>query len=100
MNIFENFDFAYMVSVVVATYIVIRTVEPMSKTKHLKRWVKRVILVIVSIILAGVYKVLKYDNSIALLNSAILAPVVWSWVGKHIADFFGIDYNNIKDTID
>jgi len=100
MNIFDNFDFAYMASVVVATYIAIRTIEPMSKTKHLKRWIKRLIFVLVSLILAGGYIMLKYDNSIALLNSAILAPVVWSWVGKKVADFFGIDYNKIKDTID
>jgi hypothetical protein len=40
-----------------------------------------------------------YDNTIILVNSAILAPVFWSWVVSPILKKFGVGYKDIDNTI-
>lgn len=43
-------------------------------------WQKRCVLVISIAIMTGIYIAAGYDNAIMLVNSAVLAPVFWSWV--------------------
>ena len=33
-----------------------------------------------------------YENTTILINSAILAPVAWSWIFKPILKKIGVDY--------
>ena len=40
-----------------------------------------------------------YDNAIMLVNSAILAPVFWSWVVSPILKKLGVGYKDIDNTI-
>ena len=50
---------------------------------------------LVAVILStGVLYAIIGINIKLILNSAILAPVFWSWVMKPICKFFKIDYND------
>ena len=59
--------------------------------------IKRVVLVISIILISIAYKLIGYDNNIELVNSAILAPVFWSWIAKPICSKLGINYKQIND---
>ena len=39
-----------------------------------------------------------YENTTILINSAILAPVAWSWIFKPILKKIGVDYKKIDKT--
>ncbi|WP_281526562.1 hypothetical protein [Intestinibacter bartlettii] len=39
------------------------------------------------------------DNTIMLVNSAVLAPVFWSWVVSPILKKLGVGYKDIDNTI-
>lgn len=98
-NILSNFDFRYMLSVNVLTYIIIKVIDELNKEKKVSTWIKRVVLVISIILISIVYKLIGYDNNIELVNSAILAPVFWSWIAKPICSKLGINYKQINDVL-
>ena len=98
-NILSNFDFRYMLSVNVLTYIIIKVVDELNKEKKVSTLIKRVVLVISIILISIVYKLIGYDNNIELVNSAILAPVFWSWIAKPICSKLGINYKQINDVL-
>lgn len=98
-NILSNFDFRYMLSVNVLTYIVIKVIDELNKEKKVSTLIKRVVLVISIILISIVYKLIGYDNNIELVNSAILAPVFWSWIAKPICSKLGINYKQINDVL-
>ena len=81
---FNSFDITYCVVVNIATYIAIKGYEESVGIK-LKTWGKRVITLL-SIIIVGVVYILSGMEYKLLFNSAILAPVFWSWVGKPIVN--------------
>ena len=83
-NIIANFDFAYMIAVNVLTYSVIKLVDYFNGDKPVTTLVKRIILVCCVIVLAVLYLLSGYDNYVVLLNSAIAAPVFYSWVLRPI----------------
>lgn len=89
----ESFDFAYCIVVNVLTYFIIRIIDDNKKTP-LSTWQKRAILLII-ILSTGVLYYLIGSNSRVILNSAILAPVFWSWIMKPICKHFGVDYKKI-----
>ena len=91
-KIINNFDFAYMFIVNVLTYIIIKIIDYVNGDAKVPTWTKRLVLVISIIIV-----ILDYDNKITLLNSAILAPVFWSWIMKPIFIKLGIGYKQIDD---
>lgn len=106
MNIIENiiettiesFDFSFCIAVNILTYIIIKIVDEANGTKRLSTWTKRIIL----LICLGIVSIVYYStgSSIKLVaNSAILAPVFWSWIFKPICKYFNIDYKqfNIED---
>ena len=91
----HSFDFAYCIVVNILTYLIIKSINDIKK-RPLSIWRKRVILLLVISSTGGVYYIV--DNNIKLiLNSAILAPVFWSWIMKPICAKFGIDYKHILD---
>lgn len=49
--------------------------------------------------MAGIYIASGYDNTIILVNSAVLAPVFWSWVVSPILKKFGVGYKDIDNII-
>lgn len=91
----SSFDFAYCIIVNVLTYLVITTISNKNRYKNLTTWSKRLILLIVILFTGVLYTLLDYDVK-TLINSAILAPVFWSWIMKPICKRFKIDYRNIN----
>ena len=91
----SSFDFAYCISVNVLTYLVITTISNRNGHKDLTTWSKRLILLLVICFTGGLYMLLDCDVK-TLINSAILAPVFWSWIMKPICKHFKIDYRDIN----
>lgn len=91
-NVINTFDFSYCIVTNVATYLMIRLVEDID-VKFRATWYKRLIFLIMAIIIALVY----YKSGIPfkiILNSAIIAPVSWSWIFKPLCAKFKIDYKH------
>ncbi len=96
-KIINNFDFSYIISVNLITYFIIKLVDYLNKEKIVTVLQKRIILIVSTIIMFGVYSILGYNNYIVLVNSSIFAPVFWSWLLRPIINKLGIGYkSNIK----
>lgn len=88
----SSFDFAYCITVNILTYLIITILA--KKEKPLVKWGKRVVLIINVIILGIVWYIATKDIRL-VLNSAILAPVFWSWIMKPICQYFKLDYKDM-----
>ena len=95
-NTLDSFDFSFCISVNVLTYIVIKTIDEIKGVKNLSTWGKRVVLLICLIIISVIYYFAGMDIK-HLTNSAILAPVFWTWIMKPLCKVFNIDYKQIND---
>ena len=74
-----------------------KLVDYLNKEKIVTVLQKRIILIVSTIIMFGVYSILGYNNYIVLVNSSIFAPVFWSWLLRPIINKLGIGYkSNIK----
>ena len=91
----ESFDFAYCIIVNLLTYFIINTINCRQGNKDIGTWTKRLVLLIAILSTGVVYYLIGSDTRV-LLNSAILAPVFWSWILKPICKKFNIDYKNIN----
>lgn len=98
-GILSNFDFGFMFIVNVLTYIIIKVIDYFNGDNKVPTWQKRCVLVISIFTMAMIYIVSGYDNTIMLVNSAVLAPVFWSWVVSPILKKLGIGYKDIDNTI-
>ena len=96
-SIISQFDFSYMFTVNVVTYIFIQTWDNLNGDKLLSTWQKRLMLLLAIIITASVYIFAHYPDKIVLFNSAAFAPMFWSWVLKPILTKFGIGYKKLDD---
>ena len=96
-QIVSNFDFAFMLSVNLMTYYIIRAIIKVRDGKCIGTWGKRIILMICTVIIGITYFLTGYDDNIVLVNSAIGAPVFWDWVLKPIAVKLGISYKPLDD---
>lgn len=94
-TIISSFDFAYCISVNILTYLIIKIIDELNGKKDVSTWSKRIVLLVVILSTGVLYNLIGCDNKI-LLNSAILAPVSWSWILKPICKKFKIDYKNIN----
>lgn len=95
----SSFDFAFVISVNIVSYLVIKVIDENNGPKAVKTWTKRAITLSCAIILGILYFSLHLGDVKVVINSAILAPVFWSWIAKPILAKFGIDYRKIdKDT--
>lgn len=92
----ENFDISYCVAVNIATYLIIKFIDDINGKKIVPRYCKRIILLLVIIVTAVIYH-LSGVNSKVIINSAILAPVSWSWIFKPLCAKLHIDYRKIED---
>lgn len=91
----ESFDFAFCIIVNILTYLIIRLINDRNRHKDLTTWSKRIIL-LMTILSTGVLYYLLGNDTKTILNSAILAPVFWSWILKPICKKFKVDYKNIN----
>ena len=98
-GILSNFDFGFMFIVNVLTYIIIKVIDYFNGDNKVPTWQKRCVLVISIVAMASIYIAAGYDNAIMLVNSAILAPVFWSWAVSPILKKLGIGYKDIDNTI-
>lgn len=98
-GILSNFDFGFMFIVNVLTYIIIKVIDYFNGDNKVPTWQKRCVLVISIAAMIGIYIAAGYDNTIMLVNSAILAPVFWSWVVSPILKKLGVGYKDIDNTI-
>ena len=98
-GILSNFDFGFMFIVNVLTYIIIKVIDYFNGDNKVPTWQKRCVLVISIATIAGIYIASGYDNTIMLVNSAVLAPVFWSWVVSPILKKLGIGYKDIDNII-
>ena len=98
-SIISQFDFGFMFTINVATYIFIQTWDNLNGDKLLSTWQKRLMLLLSIIITTVVYVLAHYPNNIVLFNSAVFAPVFWSWVLKPILTKFGIGYKKIDESL-
>lgn len=98
-GILSNFDFGFMFIVNVLTYIIIKVIDYFNGDNKVPTWQKRCVLVISIFTMAMIYIVSGYDNTIMLINSAVLAPVFWSWVVSPILKKLGVGYKDIDNTI-
>lgn len=97
--IIENFDFSYMITINVLTYIVIKLLDYFNKQKKVKTNIKRVVLVISIIIVTTTYVLTGYENYTILINSAICSPVFYSWVLRPILIKLNIGYKQYDDVL-
>ena len=98
-GILSNFDFGFMFIVNVLTYIIIKVIDYFNGDNKVLTWQKRCVLVISIFTMAMIYIASGYDNTIMLVNSAVLAPVFWSWVVSPILKKLGVGYKDIDNTI-
>lgn len=98
-GILSNFDFGFMFIVNVLTYIIIKVIDYFNGDNKVPTWQKRCVLVISIFTMAMIYIASGYDNTIMLVNSAVLAPVFWSWVVSPILKKLGVGYKDIDNTI-
>ena len=95
-QLLENFDFIFMFVVNVVTYLIIKLIDVLNKEAPVSTLVKRIVLVVVILTCTITYGLVR-DFSIKLINSAIAAPVFYSWVLKPILKKFGINYSTLDD---
>ena len=91
----NSFDFAFCIVVNILTYCVIKFIDDCNGDKAVNTWIKRLILFIVILFVSAAY----YYNGTSLklvINSAILAPVFWSWIMKPLCKKFNIDYKQLN----
>lgn len=89
----SQFDFTYCVIVNIMTYLIINLMIKVAGGNVVVP-IKRIVLLFSIIVIAAIYYFLGTDIKV-LVNSAILAPVSWSWIFKPIANKLGWDYKQI-----
>ena len=91
----NSFDFAYCIIVNVLTYLIINIINSRNGNIDMKMWSKRIILIVCIIVVGCIYYFNGSDIKL-VLNSAIIAPVFWSWIMKPICRHFKIDYKQLN----
>ena len=89
----ESFDFSFCLIVNILTYTIIKFIDSVNGTNKVTTWIKRVIMLCSVILISIGYYITGTDTKL-IINSAILAPVSWSWIFKPICKYFNIDYKD------
>lgn len=97
--IISNFDFSYMITINVLTYIIIKGLDYLNKDKNVKTITKRIVLVISIIIVTLSYILTDYQDYTVLINSAICTPVFYSWILRPILIKCDIGYKKYDETL-
>lgn len=99
-RIFDNFDFGYMAAINIMTYIIIKIHDYANGNLKVSTLMKRVWLVTSLVVVTILYLALGYEPNIVLLNSAIAAPVFYSWVLKPILKKIGVGYSDEENIVE
>lgn len=94
-----SFDFGYMLTVNILTYLVIKTIDQLNgPNKGVSTAVKRIIAVICGLLLGGI--ICYYDQfSNVILYSFIASLVSWDTVFKPVVKYFkNLDYNKDENS--
>lgn len=91
----KSFDFSFCLIVNVLTYIIIKFIDGINGTNKVATWIKRIIMLCSVIFISIGYYITGTDTKL-IINSAILAPVSWSWIFKPICKYLNIDYKNFN----
>lgn len=91
----DSFDFGLIVSINIATYIIIKVISEWVNHK-VNSWVKRIVMIICGIGISIFYVYTGDADYKLILNSLILTPVFWRWIGKPLVKHLGVDY---KDSV-
>ena len=75
------------------------TIDYINKEKSVKTLYKRIVLLCSIIVITTVYVVIGYEDYATLFNSAICAPVFYSWVLRPILIKCNIGYKKYDDTL-
>ena len=97
-QLIANYDFAFMLSANILTYIIIKILEALKVSGG--EWFKRIILAAIILILSIIYYFVGNISFTTLLNSAIAAPVFYSWALKPILKKIGAGYSNEENIIE
>ena len=92
----ESFDFGFCVAVNILTYLIIKLIDELNGSRKVTTWTKRGVMLIAVIVISITYYIIG-SNPKLIINSAILAPVFWSWIGKPICDKLNIGYRKDDD---
>ena len=92
----ESFDFSFCITVNILTYLIIKIIDELNGSRKVATWTKRSVMLIAVIVISIAYYVTG-SNPKFIINSAILAPVFWSWIGKPICDKLNIGYRKDDD---
>ena len=95
-QLLDNFDFVFMFVVNALTYLIIKLIDILNKEAPVSTLVKRIVLVVVILACTVTYGLVG-DFSIKLINSAIAAPVFYSWILKPILKKLGVSYSTLDD---
>lgn len=94
-QVIDNFNFTYILTVNILTYIIIFLIDRLNGKAVVTFWQKRIVLLF-SIIVLAVIEYLTHNADIGnLINSAIAAPVAWSWLIKPILGVTPFDYKKV-----
>lgn len=91
-QVFDSFDIIYILMINIVTYFLIKTADYFNGDKKVPVLIKRIFLVLATIIMFCIYKYNNYDDALRLINSSIAAPVIWTWILKPIINKLKIGY--------
>lgn len=91
-----NIDFAFMLSVNVLTFLLIKFADEKNKQKKVSRFLKRLIALLSGVALAVPLVLLNGLEIKVALYSFILSLVSWDGLFKHVIKKLGIGYNEQK----
>lgn len=94
-DIVSNFNFTYIITVNILTYIIISSIDYINGKASVNTVQKRLILVLSVIICGLIYYYTDTISTVILVNSSIAAPVFWSWVLRPIFIKCGLGYKQI-----
>ena len=98
-QLINNFDFTYMLCCNILCFVMVKAHDEFNDAKKVPTWNKRLYLVISILVLGFVYYDISEIKPIVLINSAILAPVFWSWIAAPILRKFGIRYKKADNAL-
>lgn len=98
-QIIDNFDFAYMLCCNILCFVMIKAHDEFNGAKKVPTWNKRLYLIVSILLLGVVYYNVGEVKVTVLVNSAILAPVFWSWIAAPVLRRFGVKYKQVDNAL-
>lgn len=92
--ILSSFDFGYMLSVNILTYLCIKFIDSLNGERAVPTWAKRIVAVACGLTLGGII-VATQEYTNVLMYSFVLSLVSWDVIFKPLLKYFkNLDYND------